>query len=130
MIRRQHLDAPRFLSRTVVELALVVALALPAGATGAALVVTGRTPITWQQAGPPGPRGPSGPAGPRGLTGAAGPQGAPGVPGPAGPAGASGAPRVPELGDAPACSTPSGIEYAVDVEANIPASAGVLLCTP
>lgn len=70
--RQAHTPTRGYLYPYLLGLALVVVLAVTSGAAGAALVVTGQTPLTWQQAGPPGPRGLPGPAGPRGLPGAAG----------------------------------------------------------
>ena len=68
MKQQSSILAPRRLYQYLLGLALVVVLSFTAGAAGAALVVTGQTPITWEQVGPPGP---AGPVGPRGLPGAA-----------------------------------------------------------
>ena len=62
---------PRRWVQYLIGLVLVGMVAVTAGSAGAALVVTGQTPLTWQQVGPPGPAGATGP---RGLPGAAAPQ--------------------------------------------------------
>ena len=59
---------PRRWVQYLIGLVLVGMVAVTAGSAGAALVVTGQTPLTWQQVGPPGPAGATGP---RGLPGAA-----------------------------------------------------------